>query len=168
VNLELDDTERAALTDLVTAEVKSTAYPLSLRLRPLRSRPASLARYWRRESGAGRPFRKRFLPRFREPLDAVGTNRETCYGLGWRVTLSPYATAIGSAPECVAMADEAVVHIGENSPEYVAFLLMRVIADVEGVKLYGGDRQAAQRQWVLDTYAECLRTVRAPGSRGTR
>jgi hypothetical protein len=42
------------------------------------------------------------------------------------------------------MADtNTVVHIGENSPE-------QVVVD---------------RKWLLDTYAECLRTVRQPWDR---
>jgi hypothetical protein len=42
MNLELDDDERAALVELITAEVKATRYPLSPRLRPLRSILAKL------------------------------------------------------------------------------------------------------------------------------
>jgi len=65
------------------------------------------------------------------------------------------------------MAD-TVVHIGENSPEHVAYKLMEKIADVEGRHLRHSDRpdKIANRKWILDTYAECIRTVRAPSGRG--
>lgn len=63
------------------------------------------------------------------------------------------------------MADAPVVHIGENSPEHVAFQLLNTIASIEGIKLYGGDSKSADRKWVLDTYAECLNAVRNPGGR---
>ena len=63
------------------------------------------------------------------------------------------------------MADAApVVHIGENSPEYVAYQLMDAIAKCEGLVLYRasgtGPSQGATRKWVLDTYSECLEAVR--------
>jgi hypothetical protein len=41
--LDLDDDERATLVELVTAEIKGTRYPLSPRLRPLKSILAKLA-----------------------------------------------------------------------------------------------------------------------------
>jgi hypothetical protein len=41
--LGLDDDERATLAELLTAEIKSTRYPLSPRLRPLKSTLAKLA-----------------------------------------------------------------------------------------------------------------------------
>jgi hypothetical protein len=47
MNLELEDTERAALVELVSAAVKATRYPLSPELRLLRSVLAKL--------GAGSP-----------------------------------------------------------------------------------------------------------------
>ena len=60
------------------------------------------------------------------------------------------------------MADSTVVHIGENSPEEVAFKLMRVIADLENKDLYGNSSGKADRVWLLRTYAQCLRAVRVP------
>lgn len=54
------------------------------------------------------------------------------------------------------MADTSVVHIGENSPEQVAFKLMQLIAINEG------KTGSADRKWMLDTYAECLHVVRQP------
>lgn len=55
-----------------------------------------------------------------------------------------------------------VVHIGENSPEQIAFKLLTAIAHVEGKNasgVYGGNEKA-DRKWLLDTYAECLEAVR--------
>ncbi|HEY5065372.1 MAG TPA: hypothetical protein VIJ04_11210 [Xanthobacteraceae bacterium] len=66
------------------------------------------------------------------------------------------------------MADASVVHIGENSPEHVAYRLMHDIATVEDKLLATSERnpqKVATRQWILDTYAECLRVVRLPNQR---
>ena len=67
------------------------------------------------------------------------------------------------------MADQPVVHIGENSPEQVAFKLMELIARVERKSFFPepsrGDT-AADRQWILDTYAECRLAVSRPQDRG--
>lgn len=68
------------------------------------------------------------------------------------------------------MADAPVVHIGENSPEYIAYRLLHDVAGAEN-KLFrptsGSGYAAADRKWILDTYAECLRAVRTPASRKT-
>jgi hypothetical protein len=58
------------------------------------------------------------------------------------------------------MADNTIVHIGENSPEQVALKLLEVVANLEGRALYGSGKNAADRKWVLDTYHECLQSVR--------
>jgi hypothetical protein len=62
------------------------------------------------------------------------------------------------------MADAPVVHIGENSPEEVARKLMREIARVEQRSFnparMAPDRKAADRRWILNTYAECLEAVK--------
>ena len=65
------------------------------------------------------------------------------------------------------MADQAVVHMGENSPEFVAVILLRTVASNEGKSLFGhgGDGASADRKWLLDTYAECLQAVRRPQDR---
>ena len=66
------------------------------------------------------------------------------------------------------MADQPVVHIGENSPEHVAYQLMLQISFVEGKVLHGkpgGKKETASRQWILDTFSECMIAVRAPGRR---
>jgi hypothetical protein len=53
------------------------------------------------------------------------------------------------------MADKPVVHIGDNSPEHVAYQLMRDIqASGAGFKL--------NTDQFLDLYAECLMAVRNP------
>lgn len=54
---------------------------------------------------------------------------------------------------------------GDNSPEYVAYLLFQVLADVESKELRRGYPNTADRNWVLDTYAECLDVVRNPKAR---
>lgn len=62
------------------------------------------------------------------------------------------------------MADKPVIHIGENSPEEVAYKLLNNIADVEGKSLVlnpTGKRDTADREWILDTYAECIDAVLA-------
>lgn len=60
------------------------------------------------------------------------------------------------------MADAPVVHIGENSPEKVAYKLFDVIMNVENRAGYGGGDNAVDREWVLRTYAQCLRAVKSP------
>ena len=56
------------------------------------------------------------------------------------------------------MADNNVVHIGENSPEQVAYKLLVDIARAEGN--YAQMRFTADRQYILDTYAEALHAVK--------
>jgi len=56
----------------------------------------------------------------------------------------------------MAAVTEPVVHIGENSPEHVAWRLMRLIADLERRSVKFGTGNAADRNYILDTYAECL------------
>ncbi len=66
------------------------------------------------------------------------------------------------------MADQPVVHIGQNSPEQVAFKLVHEIARAEGRvtdRNPSSGQQTASKEWLLDTYAECLRTVKDPFSR---
>jgi hypothetical protein len=65
------------------------------------------------------------------------------------------------------MADEAVVHIGENSPEHVAYQLLRLVSIIEGRPFDSSSTNHADRKWLLDTYAECLNAVRNPGGRMT-
>lgn len=55
----------------------------------------------------------------------------------------------------------------EISPQYVAYLLMQDIMHVEKKDMRFGAAftQPADRQLILDTYAECLSTVLDPYSR---
>ncbi len=53
------------------------------------------------------------------------------------------------------MADDRVVQIADNSPEQVAFNLMEHIRAAERLRMDGIDRD-----WILDTYSQCLRAVR--------
>ncbi len=67
------------------------------------------------------------------------------------------------------MPDTTVVHIGENSPQEVAYKLMDKIMTAEQKTLSSGDLHPgwshADRKWILDTYAECLLTVFKPSDR---
>lgn len=53
-----------------------------------------------------------------------------------------------------------VVHIGENSPEQIAYKLLERVASVEQKLMYAtkqpGESQVADRKWILDTFSECL------------
>lgn len=62
------------------------------------------------------------------------------------------------------MPENSVFHIAENSPEYVAYTLMRLIGDVEGRANYQSGDNPMDREWILTTYAQCLRTIQAPAS----
>lgn len=62
---------------------------------------------------------------------------------------------------------DTVVHLGENSPEQIAYRLMLHIADCEGISVTGLDGDGfkpADRKWIMDTYAECIRMIRQPNS----
>jgi hypothetical protein len=66
------------------------------------------------------------------------------------------------------MADAPVLHIGENSPEKIAYKLLHDVMTVEKKALVvhrqeGGITQA-DRKYIFDTYAECLHAVE--GKRG--
>ena len=66
------------------------------------------------------------------------------------------------------MAHSPVVHLGENSPEQVAYKLMRDIALAEGIGLgipnsprcVPNGSGLPNRKWILETYSECLAAVR--------
>jgi hypothetical protein len=53
---------------------------------------------------------------------------------------------------------DAIVHIGESSPEFVAFRLYHEVRQAE-------DPKQLSKKWILDTYAECLNAVRQPENR---
>ena len=59
------------------------------------------------------------------------------------------------------MAEAATVHIGENSPEQVAYKLMRHIASAEKINL-DGINVTSSRQWIIRTYCQCLMATRMP------
>ena len=62
------------------------------------------------------------------------------------------------------MADEPVVHIGENSSEQVAYKLFHDICNVEKRELYGHGDNPANREYILRAYRQCIDTVhRAKG-----
>jgi hypothetical protein len=49
------------------------------------------------------------------------------------------------------MADADALHIGENSPEQVAFKLLYEIANVEGIEMRGlSGTKKTDRKWILD------------------
>jgi hypothetical protein len=63
---------------------------------------------------------------------------------------------------------DPVVHIGENSPQHVAYKLLEMIAKVENKYLYEPsekfrDYSVADREWILKTYAQCLTAVQDRG-----
>jgi len=58
------------------------------------------------------------------------------------------------------MADTPEVHMGENSPEQVAYKLLLLIGNAEQKRLLG--TTAADRDWILRTYAACLGVVKQP------
>ena len=60
------------------------------------------------------------------------------------------------------MTDAPVLQVGENSPEYVAYRLMRDVLTEENNANHrsGQNAQKPPRERILDTYAECLQTVR--------
>lgn len=51
---------------------------------------------------------------------------------------------------------------GRGTPERVAFDLLRVIANVEDMRLPGltAGATVTDREWVLNTYRECLRATK--------
>jgi hypothetical protein len=66
------------------------------------------------------------------------------------------------------MSENSTDHPTDESPESVAYRLMLLVADLENRTLHGNpskDRVNADRQWILDTYAECLRAVKIPEQR---
>ena len=66
------------------------------------------------------------------------------------------------------MAELTTDHAADESPENVAYRLLLMVADLESKTLHGNpskDRTIADRKWILDTYAECLRAVKTPAER---
>ena len=55
---------------------------------------------------------------------------------------------------------ETTMRIAENTPEYVAYLLMRDVFKAEKKRL-----NEVSRKYLLDTYAECLSAIETPSAR---
>jgi hypothetical protein len=54
-----------------------------------------------------------------------------------------------------------VVDLAGDSPELIAFALLRYLAQIEQQQAQSsGVRRQFDRQWLLDAYAECLAAVR--------
>jgi hypothetical protein len=68
--------------------------------------------------------------------------------------------------ETMTMAAD-VINLGENSPEYVALRLFREVAHAENKAIMGNGSRGSKpdKKLILDTYAECLETVRSPNAR---
>jgi len=47
---------------------------------------------------------------------------------------------------------------GSGSQEMVAFRLLHILADISNLKLHI-DPNHASKEWILDTYAECLQAT---------
>jgi hypothetical protein len=57
------------------------------------------------------------------------------------------------------------VNVAHNTPEQVALTLFHMVANVERRAMHHGatgDWKSADRQWILNTYAECLRAIQQP------
>ena len=59
------------------------------------------------------------------------------------------------------MTSTSILHIGENSPEQVAYKLMRDIGQAEGYFLVHSSPKPS-REWMIKTYCACLNAVRVP------
>ena len=61
------------------------------------------------------------------------------------------------------MSDKSTVHIGENSPEQIAYRLYHEIMRTEDKVPYrptDGSEKQADRKYLLDLYSECIDAVR--------
>jgi hypothetical protein len=61
------------------------------------------------------------------------------------------------------MADSNTVHIASNSPEHIAYRLLEHVASVERKSFFANAAERfepATRDWILDTYAECLEATK--------
>lgn len=52
------------------------------------------------------------------------------------------------------MSENTVVHIGENSPEQIAYKLMHDIARAEKINLVGSNVNS-NREWIIKTFIMC-------------
>ena len=63
---------------------------------------------------------------------------------------------------------EATDHPTDSTPESIAYRLLVLVADLENKTMHGNpskERTIADRQWILDAYAECLVAVKTPHDR---
>ncbi|WP_428539099.1 hypothetical protein [Rhodopila sp.] len=59
------------------------------------------------------------------------------------------------------MADQSIIHSGENTQEQIAYKLFLHVVHADGKRLGGGTLAATiDRKDILDTYAECLQTAK--------
>ena len=65
------------------------------------------------------------------------------------------------------MTDNPTPTLKDNSPEEVAFKLMKLVIQTENRSPNAHAENPADRKYLLDTYAECLITVRQPQSRNS-
>ena len=61
------------------------------------------------------------------------------------------------------MADQPAMHIAENTPEHIAYRLLKDVMNLERMTLNAEPPtgwKTATRAYVLDTYLECIDAVR--------
>ena len=64
------------------------------------------------------------------------------------------------------MAEAPDIHSGGDSPEMVAYTLLKHVAAVEARSLTTKSAtNPSGKKWILDTYAECLLAVKNPDAR---
>jgi hypothetical protein len=83
-------------------------------------------------------------------------------GLNLFLAASPRAVQAQALAMEKDMADSMEFH-GSPSPEEIAYKLLYAVAWGENIDLDGWAK--ADRKWILDTYAECLLTVKDPVAR---
>lgn len=62
------------------------------------------------------------------------------------------------------MNNPSIVHVNENTQEHVAYRLFMDIAKAEGIVFVPDPPpgyQTAERKWILETYAACLKAVKS-------
>jgi hypothetical protein len=89
--------------------------------------------------------------------DASGTVHPINGTLATDSDLAPTATA-----EAAPRGGTRIVHVHEGTPEQIAYKLFEHILDMEDVYVRrpSSRANAAHRQYILETYAQCIRAVR--------
>jgi len=59
------------------------------------------------------------------------------------------------------MTDKVQIHLGESSPEHIAYKLLDLITTIES----SDSAMRRDRKYYLDTFAECLAAVKDPHRR---